>query len=90
MVRFTHSQSKVLIMRTTKAPEEGTAYYFPILHIVKLYATYKWYRDEEQHKRYLKRGLVFLNKEAAIANAKAMLGINPYPPHPVDKTNTSS
>ena len=28
--------------------------------------------------RVLKRGLVFLNKEDAIANAKAMLGIDPY------------
>lgn len=34
--------------------------------------------DDEMDKLWLKRGLVFLNKEDAIANAKAMLGIDPY------------
>ena len=36
-----------------------------------------WAGDETD-KMWLERGLVFLRKEDAIANAKAMLGINPY------------
>lgn len=61
-----------------QAPEEGNTYHFPILHTIDLYGTDKWYRDEIWHERYLKRGLVFLTEEDAIANAKAMLGIDPY------------
>ena len=62
----------------TQDPEEGTTYYIPILHTVNLYGKAVWYRDEQWHKRYIKRGMVFLNAEDAIANTRAMLGIDPY------------
>ena len=62
----------------TQDPEEGTTYYIPLLHTVNLYGKDVWYRDEQWHKRYIKRGMVFLNAEDAIANTKAMLGIDPY------------
>ena len=62
----------------TQDPEEGTTYYIPLLHTTNLYGKDVWYRDEQWHKRYIKRGMVFLNAEDAITTAKAMLGIDPY------------
>jgi len=45
--------------------------------IVDWHTKTTWYKDNSD-KRFLERGLVHLTKEAAIANAKAMLGIDPY------------
>lgn len=57
--------------------EEGDEYYMPSIQGEYFYRDDIWlgYRF---NKRHLKRGLVFLNREDAIANAKAMLGIDPY------------
>lgn len=44
---------------------------------VDWHTEYTWYKDNSD-KRFLERGLVHLTKEAAVANAKAMLGIDPY------------
>ena len=43
---------------------------------VDWHTEYTWYADNSD-KRFLERGLVHLTKEAATANAKAMLGIGP-------------
>jgi hypothetical protein len=61
---------------TTK-PAYGTKYFSSSLGYVDMAVDHKWNNDDFD-TRVLKRGLVFLNKEDAIANAKAMLGINPY------------
>lgn len=62
----------------TKAPSGNTVYYVSIPHISKYHGANLWGNEKDQVEYCLKRGLVFLNKEDAIANAKAMLGINPY------------
>lgn len=36
-----------------------------------------WWHDDSNDRRWLQRGLVHATKEAAIANAKAMLGMQP-------------
>lgn len=59
-------------------PKENIQYFIPILHSNKhFYSAHKWH-CHELDELWLKRGLVFLNKEHAIANAKAMIGIDPY------------
>lgn len=57
--------------------EEGDKYYISSIQGEHFYCDYIWSGDPVDRK-WLKRGLVFLNKEDAIANAKAMLGITPY------------
>lgn len=60
-------------------PAEGSVYYIPILHIINYYSANQWVGGAmEEIEQRLHRGLVFLRIEDAIANAKAMLGINPY------------
>lgn len=55
----------------------GSLYFIACTRHMGFYDTHKWF-DEKIDKRYMERGLVFLTKDDAIANAKAMLGINPY------------
>lgn len=52
-------------------------YYVPSIQDDRFYFRYVW-TGSSVSKNCLERGLVFLTKEDAIANAKAMLGINPY------------
>lgn len=61
----------------TKALKDGSRYYAASIDNEYFYESYTWYGDSFDF-RMLERGLVFLNKDNAIANAKAMLGIDPY------------
>lgn len=61
---------------TTK-PDCGTAYFTADAIHKDMVDFHEWDNDDYD-TRMLKRGLVFLNAEDAIANAKAMLGIDPY------------
>lgn len=61
----------------TKELERGTKYYLVSLDKKLLYSYVTW-DDRGRAKLWLERGLVFLNREDAIANAKAKLGIDPY------------
>lgn len=62
----------------TEKPEEGSVYYAPMPTNILLYQGALWSTCLTLNLRLLERGLVFLNKEDAIANAKAMLGIDPH------------
>lgn len=59
-----------------EAPVEGTAYYMPMLHAENPYSCEYW-DDHDMDKLWLERGLIFLCKEHAIANALAMMGTDP-------------
>lgn len=54
------------------APEFGSAYYIPDFGIGSYYYDHTWANDQFD-LRVLERGIVYLNKEDAIARAKAML-----------------
>lgn len=54
------------------APEKGSTYYIPDVGVDTFYYKHKWLNDRFDLKN-LERGLVYLNKEDAIARAKAML-----------------
>lgn len=58
-------------------PKIGDTYFNSDILSEEFYDSFAW-RDDGYDKLNLARGLVFLNKEDAIANAKAMLGINPH------------
>lgn len=58
-------------------PEQGDEYFVAMPSCEDFYVRYVWHYDKID-KRCLGRGLAFLSKEDAIANAKAMLGIDPY------------
>lgn len=60
----------------TKKPALDTKYYTPLLTNNGFCCGVRW-DDDGSDNRSLQRGLVFLNVEDAIANAKAMLGIDP-------------
>lgn len=65
------------------APEKqalygGDEYYASSIHDNEYYIKVRWNIRGSWDERALSRGLVFLNKEDAIANAKAMIGIDPY------------
>lgn len=62
----------------TEEPKEGNSYFYPEIFSEEFYDEDRWSNDFYCDKLSLKRGLVFLTKEDAIANAKAMLGIDPY------------
>lgn len=62
----------------TKALNDHVAYYIPSVFSEEYCVGITWGDYELSDKRALSRDLVFLNKEDAIANAKAMLGIDPY------------
>lgn len=61
----------------TKAPDRGVEHYLPEVIAADYYASNRWYGADADN-RILSRNILFLTKEDAIANAKAMLGINPY------------
>lgn len=61
----------------TKEPKIGDWLFVSSFFFDELYDEGRWSGDSYD-LLILKRGLVFLSKEDAIANAKAMLGINPY------------
>lgn len=61
---------------TTK-PERNAIYFATDVNHADMAGCREWDNDAFD-TRMLERGLVFLTKEDAIANAKAMLGINPY------------
>ena len=58
-------------------PKVGDLYFSPGTLFEEFYKKDWWARGSYE-SLLLKRGLVFLNEEDAIANAKAMLGIDPY------------
>ena len=58
-------------------PVSGSTYYCPALNVDIFFLDDEW-RESHLCTRRLSRGLIHSNKEAAIAHAKAMLGINPY------------
>lgn len=59
-----------------EAPNDGVKYFFPNLSYNDYFWSYGWDNDDVD-VRMLERGLCHTTKEAAIAHAKAMLGINP-------------
>ncbi len=62
----------------TEAPAQDAFYFMPALNILEwLPVAIKWTNDSYD-RVMLQRGLVFLTQEAAVANAKAMCGIDPY------------
>lgn len=60
----------------TKELEYHTGYYLASTITEHFYRDEVW-NDHHNDKLWLERGLVFLNKEDAIATAKAMMGIDP-------------
>ena len=54
----------------------ANSYYLAMPDVLAWFKSYEWY-GYEFDKRFLSRGLLFSTKEAAIANAKAMCGIDP-------------
>jgi hypothetical protein len=62
----------------TEEPKRGDWYYRVCLIDSDFYDSDRWNGDDVHDVRPLKRGLIFLKKEDAIANAKAMLGIDPH------------
>jgi len=54
------------------SPEVGATYYVPDQSEESLAYGFSW-GDDEMDARFLERGLVYLDKESAIARAKAML-----------------
>jgi hypothetical protein len=62
----------------TEAPAQDAFYFMPALNIFEwLPVAIKWTNDSYD-RVMLQRGVVHLTREAAIANAKAMCGIDPY------------
>jgi hypothetical protein len=58
------------------APDTGVKYYTPNFDADSFLLSTSW-DDCEMDNRWLSRGLIHSNKEAAIAHAKAMLNIDP-------------
>lgn len=78
MKQKTHIVNGFEVPEPAKTPPKGFENYFvPSIQDDCFYFVYIWTGDPTD-KKCLERGLVFLNKEDAIANAKAMLGIDPY------------
>lgn len=61
----------------TEKPGIGSRYFVVNYVFKKFFDVYRW-GNIEFDNLMLECGLVFLSEEDAIANAKAMLGINPY------------
>lgn len=55
-----------------EAPADGAEYFVPHVLDIDEYEAFYWAQDE-MDARFLERGLVYLDKESAIARAKAML-----------------
>lgn len=66
------------------APVRGVIYYTADASDKEFCLDFLW-DDDSFDNRVLKRGLVFLNKEDAAANAKAMVGIDPYQEEAADE-----
>ena len=66
-----------------EAPAYDTGYYLAIPHDANYYGYMVWC-DDEYDARWLSRGMLHSTKEAAVAHAKAMLGIDPYATEGVD------
>ena len=62
----------------TEGLNERESYYTPVFNNNCFYREEKWAEGSLFDLRSLERGIVFLSAEDAIANAKAMLGIDPY------------
>lgn len=60
-----------------EAPNDGVKYFFPNLSYNDYFWSHEWENDRVD-VRVLERGLCHTTKEAAIAHAKAMLGISPH------------
>lgn len=60
-----------------EAPADDTKYYVPCVGARNWFDSYMWDGDDFD-VRFLQRGVVHSTKEAAVAHAKAMLGIDPY------------
>lgn len=60
-----------------EAPPAMTEYFVIDLSNCSFSSDYLTWNNLEIEQMWLERGLIFLEKEDAIANAKAMLGINP-------------
>lgn len=58
----------------TEVPVSSTDYYIATPTLTCLYSCETW-NGNRVHRMWLERGLVFLNKEDAIAAAKSMLGM---------------
>lgn len=61
----------------TEEPKNGDWVFTSDIYSEEFYDEDSW-RGRSYELRWLKRGLIFLNAEDAIANTKAMLGIDPY------------
>ena len=58
------------------APADGDSYFISAFSAERFYSLACWVNDAID-KRWLERGLIHLTEDAAIANAKAMCGIDP-------------
>jgi len=59
-----------------EAPKIGVVYFIASLADERMYCGTKWNNDVHD-RRFLSLGICHATKEAAISNAKAMLGIDP-------------
>lgn len=59
----------------TEPPEEGTKVYLVSLITCGHYVR-EWWKNDEYDQNRLKRGVVHITKEAAIAHAKALIAIS--------------
>lgn len=62
----------------TEMTEKSGDYYCCSLLSMEWYVSAHWTNSKDDFA-FLKRGIIHLTKEAAIANARAMRGFNPYP-----------
>lgn len=62
-------------MPERKFPTERTTYYTPNPHGDSYYSQYSWW-DAQTDQLWLERGLVHLNKEAAIAHGEALVALS--------------
>lgn len=61
----------------TKAPASGVGYFIVNMFDDAWFDDIQSWDNNDVEFKWLRRGLVFLDKDAAIANAKAMCGIDP-------------
>ncbi len=60
-------------------PSNGSTYYVPRVDKGELYQSITFLESSKSDMSPLNRGVLYLNKEDAIARANAMMGIDPYP-----------
>jgi hypothetical protein len=65
----------VTIPEPYRGPMKKDQVYFVAYPAVSCWYVYDFWGDDPSDKRYQERGLVYLNKEDAIAAAKAMVGL---------------